>query len=59
MLFAVVSVSIETILGIIVALMLNAHIPAGDRAGRHADPLGDPDRRLRPDVAVDVHDLTA
>jgi trehalose/maltose transport system permease protein len=52
--FAVVSVSLETVLGLIVALVLNAQFPAAAGARRGADPLGDPDHRLGQDVGLDA-----
>ena len=49
--FTLISVSCETVLGMIVALVLNARFPRPrHRARRDPDPLGDPDHRLGKDV---------
>ena len=55
MVFTICSVTIETILGLGIALALNAHFQRPRPAARRRpDPLGDPDRGLGPDVVVDV-----
>ena len=45
--------SIETVLGLMVALVLNAEFKGrAHRARRDPDPLGDPDHRLGQDVGA-------
>ena len=53
--FTVITVSLEFLLGLIIALVVNSHFKGrGDHAGHHARALGDPDGRRREDVAVDA-----
>jgi len=52
-LFTVVSVVIETILGLVIAMTLNTHIPGrGLLRAAVADPLGHPHHRLGQDVGL-------
>ena len=53
--FASISVTLETVLGLGIALALDAHFQGpGSAARSRADPLGDSDRGLGPDVGLDV-----
>ena len=52
--FTLISVTVETILGLGIALALDAHLRAPGAARRGPDSLGDPDRGLGADVVLDV-----